>query len=99
MGGQACLTHRDTHTFEQTRFQVQPPLGVASAHLRHGRASQQFGMVETPQALFGGVHGNRYDQHLGRRTGKNFQAVRQEHTQPAGNGLHSLVLKQMDQGA
>jgi hypothetical protein len=97
MGGQACLTHRDTHTFEQPRFQVKPPLGVASAHLRHRRASQQFGMVEAAQALFGSVHGNRDDQHLGRRSNERFQAIRQEHPQAPGNRLHPLVFEQMNQ--
>jgi hypothetical protein len=97
MRGEACLTHRDTNTFEQTRFQVQPPLGVASAHLRHGRAGQQFGMVEASQALFGSVHGNRYDQHLGRRSNERLQAIRQEHSQAPGNRLHPLVFEQMNQ--
>jgi hypothetical protein len=97
VGGQACLTHRDTHTFEQTRFQVQPPLGMASAHLRYGRAGQQFGMVEAPQALFGSVHGNRYDQHRGRRSNERFHAIRQEHPQVLGNRLHPLVFEQMNQ--
>jgi hypothetical protein len=97
VGGQACLTRRDTHTFEQTRFQVQPPLGVASAHLPQGCVGQQFGMVEAPQALFGSVHGNRYDQHLGRRSNESFQATCQEHPQAPGNRLHPLVFEQMNQ--
>jgi hypothetical protein len=99
MGGQASLTHRDTHTFEQTRFQVQPPLGVAPAHLRHGRTGQELGMVKPPQALLGGVHRHRNHHHLRNSSNKGFQAICQEHTQAAGNGLHSAVLEQMDQGA
>jgi hypothetical protein len=99
MGGQARLTHRDTHAFEQTRFQVQPPLRVAAAHLRHGCARQQFGVVEAPLPLLGSVHRHRDHQHLWSRSNKGFQAIRQEQTQAAGDGLHALVLEEMDQGA
>jgi hypothetical protein len=97
VSGQACLTHRHSHAFQQARFQVQPPLGVAAAHLRHGRAGQQLGMIKPPQALLGCVHGHRDHQHLSRRSSKGFQAVRQENTQTSGNGLHTLILEQMNQ--
>ncbi len=99
MCGQACLTHRDAHTFEQTSFQVQPPLGVAAAHFRHGRAGQQLSVVEAPLPLLGRMHRHRDHQHLRSHFNKGFQGISQENTQSAGDGLHSLVLEQMDQRA
>jgi hypothetical protein len=56
-------------------------------------------MVEAPPVLLFRMHrhGDNQRRHCG--PGKRFQAVRQEQTQPAGYGLHTLVLKQMDQGA
>ena len=98
VSSQACLTHRDTHAF-QACFQVKSPLGMAAAHLRHGRAGQELGRVEAALTLLDGVHGHRDNQHLGRRSNKGFQAICQDHTQAASNGLHTLVLEQMDQRA
>ena len=93
VGGQACLTHRDTHTFEQTCFQVQPPLGMAAPHFSNRRAGQQFRMVKAPLPLLGRVHGHRDHQHLRSTANKGFQAICEEHTQALGDGLHSVVLE------
>jgi hypothetical protein len=45
VGGQACLTHRNSHAFQQTRFQLQHPLRVATARLDNRGTGKQLGMV------------------------------------------------------
>jgi hypothetical protein len=93
VSSQACLAHRDMHTSEQIRFQLHPPLGMAPAHLRNCRSCQQLGVIEAALPLFGSVHRHRDHQHLRCNSNKSFQAIRQEHTQSAGHGLHSVVLE------
>jgi hypothetical protein len=102
VSGQARLTHRNAHAFQQARFQMQRPLGMAAAHLQNGCTGQQFGMIETSLTLFAGVHGHRDNQHLLRRGlghSKGLKTVRQERTQPAGYWLHAVVLEQVNQRA
>jgi hypothetical protein len=102
VGGQARLTHRNSHAFQQARFQVQHPLRMAAAHFHDGCTGQQLGMVEATLALLAVVHGNRNNQHLlrcGVGRGKGFEAVCQERTQPARYRLHAVILEQVNQRA
>ncbi len=100
VASQARLTHRNAHTFQQTGFQVQSKLRMPPAHLRHGRAGQQFSMIKAALTLLNWVQGHRNNQHLpGRVCGRDngFEAIRQQPTQPPGDRLHTLVLEQMHQ--
>ncbi len=101
-GRQARLTHRNAYPFQQTRIEVQFPLGMAAARLGDGRASQQLGMVEAAPALLAQVHRHRDHQHLPGHPsggGKRLQALRQQNTQSPGHWLHTVVLEQMDERA
>ena len=75
-------------------------MGMPAAHLVDGCAGQKLGMVKATPALLCCVHGHSDNEHLPRSClgpGKHFQAVSQEHAQPAGDSLHPLVLEQVNQ--
>jgi len=97
---QARLTHGHSHSLEQVGLEVQLPVGMSAAHLVDGCAGQKLGMVKATPALLCCVHGHSDNEHLPRSClgpGKHFQAVSQEHAQPAGDWLHPLVLEQVNQ--
>jgi hypothetical protein len=95
VGGQACLTHRNSHALQQTRFEMQPPLGMAAPHLDNRGTGKQLGMVKATLPLLAGVHRHRDHQHWLRRN-KGFEAIGQERAQTAGYRLHTVVLEQVN---
>jgi hypothetical protein len=50
-------------------------------------------VVEAPLPLLGRVHRHGDHQHLWRRSHEGFEAICQEPTQAAGDGLHAVVLE------
>ena len=97
VGGQACLTHRHSYAFQQTGFQAQTHWGWRRRISAMAARAINSAWLNPRWRMLAGMHGNRNHQHLVPRQ-KLPDYLPAAH--PAGrNGLHALVLKQMNQRA